>query len=524
MACGPRRLATFGLIAALALTGCTPGTPTPSPTSAGLVTPSGATQDAATRLVREGAPALPQVIATATFATDHDYAGCELAFFSVTATDASTVVTWGPRCGDREPATIFTRESPRQEPPALRVGDDTYKVTQFQDITYSVAATLRQNLSPWGGFQPEARPSSALYAPLPAGTTSVEITSPAFTAPVTVPVTRPDAHAGGSTAIPILARATLQGRSTGHGDTPILASVHGIRRVPGATAVYYSLTTPDGGDQRALGTLGFYGNNTTYSPNWMALGFMENFANASAAFDHDRDLALGQLGRNGSGDYGVLASGYKAEWPLRDATQPLVLVAYLPELPASTHSIDLLLGGRLILQDLPVSDGAMTPVSSDQFPVLGTGWPTIPEDMLTSLPAEESTNVTSPLTDIVTDGKITHAGQTLELNTEVLFDYNEATLTPAANGVINQAATDITAAGSAGEITITGHTDDTGTDSYNLDLSERRARAVADALRPHLPAAITMTVDGKGEAEPIYDNGTDTGKAANRRVTITLPG
>lgn len=522
MARGPRRLAALGVIAALTLAGCTPAR-TPDPSPADSVAPSGSAEDAAASIVRKGAPDLPQVIAVATFATGNDSDGCELAIFSVTATDASTVVNWGPRCGDRHPGTIFTRESPQQEPPALRVGDDTYKVTQYQDVTSAVASSLRRNLAPWGSFETQARPSSATYAPLPKGTTSVEIASPAFVAPVTVPVTRPNLHAGGTPDLPILARVTVQGRSPEHGATPILASVHGIRRVPGATAVYYSITTPDGGDQSDFAVLGNYGHNTIYSPNWMELGALMNFGNASAAFDYDRELAVGQLGRNGWRDYGALAPGSRAETKLKNATQPLVLVAYLPELPTATSKIDLLLGGRLILQDLPITDGAMTPTSTDEFPALGTGWPTLQTELLASMPAEESTNVTSPLIPVVTDGKITHAGQTLELNTEVLFNYDEATLTPAADAIIAQAATDITAAGTSGAITITGHTDNTGTDSYNLDLSRRRAQTVADALRPLLPATLTMTIDGKGETQPIAENNTEAGKAANRRVAITLP-
>ena len=519
---GPRRLATLGLIAALTLAGCTPGSPTPGPSPAGSVTASRSPEDAAASIVRQGAPGLQPVTTAATFAVDNDSDGCELAIFSVTATDASTVVNWGPRCGDRKPGTIFTRETTPQEPPALRVGEDTYKATQYQDVTHTVMSSFRQNLAPWGDFQTEARPSSATYAPLPAGTTSVEITSPAFAAPITVPVTKPDLHPGGTTDLPILARATFQGRAD-RGHTPMLASVHGIRRVTGATAIYYSLTTPDGSDQSEFSILDFYGNNTIYSPNWMEMGAMMNFANAFAAFDNDQDLAIGQLGRNGTGAYSALAPGSQAEDALKTSTQPLVLVAYLPALPASTSTIDLLLGGRLILQDLPVSDGAMTPTSTEQFPVLGTGWPAVPEQLLASMPTEESTNVTSPLIQVITDGKITHAGDTLELNTEVLFNYNEATLTPAAAQVIEQAAADITAAGTSGTITITGHTDNTGTTDYNLDLSKRRARTVADALRPHLPPTITMTVDGKGETQPIADNATDAGKAANRRVVVTLP-
>ena len=67
------------------------------------------------------------------------------------------------------------------------------------------------------------------------------------------------------------------------------------------------------------------------------------------------------------------------------------------------------------------------------------------------------------------------------------------------------------------------YTDSTGDDAYNQALSERRAESVRAALQAKLPGTITLTAEGKGEADPIADNGTDDGRALNRRVTITLP-
>ena len=68
-------------------------------------------------------------------------------------------------------------------------------------------------------------------------------------------------------------------------------------------------------------------------------------------------------------------------------------------------------------------------------------------------------------------------------------------------------------------VVVEGHTDDRGEASYNQQLSERRARAVATALinRFNIDAARVSAV-GKGEAEPIADNSTTAGRAANRRV------
>lgn len=69
-------------------------------------------------------------------------------------------------------------------------------------------------------------------------------------------------------------------------------------------------------------------------------------------------------------------------------------------------------------------------------------------------------------------------------------------------------------------ITIEGHTDSDATDEYNLDLSNRRTETVRAWLVEHGIDAARLTAVGKGESEPVADNETAAGKAANRRVEI----
>lgn len=70
-------------------------------------------------------------------------------------------------------------------------------------------------------------------------------------------------------------------------------------------------------------------------------------------------------------------------------------------------------------------------------------------------------------------------------------------------------------------LTIVGHTDSIGTAAANLDLSRRRATRVRAALvAEHGAAAASLTADGRGEQEPIDDNGTVLGRARNRRVDL----
>lgn len=71
-------------------------------------------------------------------------------------------------------------------------------------------------------------------------------------------------------------------------------------------------------------------------------------------------------------------------------------------------------------------------------------------------------------------------------------------------------------------IEVAGHTDSVGTDTYNLDLSRRRADAVANYLMSKGVMRDRIMTVGAGKNHPIADNSTEAGRAANRRVEITL--
>src|SRR3546814_18449530 len=71
-------------------------------------------------------------------------------------------------------------------------------------------------------------------------------------------------------------------------------------------------------------------------------------------------------------------------------------------------------------------------------------------------------------------------------------------------------------------IEVAGHTDSVGTDSYNQQLSQQRAEAVANYLNSRGVMRDRMITVGAGETRPIASNDTETGRAKNRRVEITL--
>jgi outer membrane protein OmpA-like peptidoglycan-associated protein len=69
---------------------------------------------------------------------------------------------------------------------------------------------------------------------------------------------------------------------------------------------------------------------------------------------------------------------------------------------------------------------------------------------------------------------------------------------------------------------VTGHTDNTGTRQYNLNLSEHRAEAVADYLVTRDVARKRMFVQGAGFDSPLADNASAEGRAQNRRVELYI--
>ncbi len=71
-------------------------------------------------------------------------------------------------------------------------------------------------------------------------------------------------------------------------------------------------------------------------------------------------------------------------------------------------------------------------------------------------------------------------------------------------------------------IRVTGHTDNTGSRQYNQTLSEQRAQSVADYLVTRQVSRSRMQVQGMGFDQPIADNGTAEGRAANRRVELYI--
>ncbi|WP_457787688.1 OmpA family protein [Pseudomonas sp. PL-6] len=101
----------------------------------------------------------------------------------------------------------------------------------------------------------------------------------------------------------------------------------------------------------------------------------------------------------------------------------------------------------------------------------------------------------------------------------VLFAFDSAELTGEARGLLADVATRLTGANLV-SVRVVGHTDSVGSDAYNQGLSERRARSVADFLIAQGVPAGKVSTEGRGESQPVADNGSDAGRAENRRVEL----
>jgi outer membrane protein OmpA-like peptidoglycan-associated protein len=71
-------------------------------------------------------------------------------------------------------------------------------------------------------------------------------------------------------------------------------------------------------------------------------------------------------------------------------------------------------------------------------------------------------------------------------------------------------------------IDVYGHTDPSGGDGINIPLSQNRAQSVATYLAQRGVNSARIATQGFGSSRPIADNGTEAGRAANRRVEIRI--
>jgi outer membrane protein OmpA-like peptidoglycan-associated protein len=106
---------------------------------------------------------------------------------------------------------------------------------------------------------------------------------------------------------------------------------------------------------------------------------------------------------------------------------------------------------------------------------------------------------------------------------DVLFDFNQATLKPGAKEKLAKVS-GILLAYPTLHMNVEGHTDSVGTDDYNLKLSQRRADAVRDYLTSNAINSANVQAIGVGKDDPVASNDTAAGRQQNRRVEMVVSG
>jgi outer membrane protein OmpA-like peptidoglycan-associated protein len=112
-------------------------------------------------------------------------------------------------------------------------------------------------------------------------------------------------------------------------------------------------------------------------------------------------------------------------------------------------------------------------------------------------------------------------GIVVTFDSGILFDFDSAALRPEAKANLRDLAESLTQYENT-ELLIVGHTDAVGSDTYNDQLSRRRADAAAQYIGSLGIRPSRLSTSGRGESEPIASNESDYGRQQNRRVEIAI--
>jgi len=121
-----------------------------------------------------------------------------------------------------------------------------------------------------------------------------------------------------------------------------------------------------------------------------------------------------------------------------------------------------------------------------------------------------------PAKTVVQVAKVTYDAKSL-------FDFDQSTVKPEGQVALNQLVAKLQTV-TVEVVIVVGHTDSVGTNTYNLNLGQRRAEAVKRYLTSQGVEATRVYTDSKGENQPIASNKTAQGRSENRRVVVEVYG
>lgn len=328
----------------------------------------------------------------------------------------------------------------------------------------------------------------------------------ASAAALLVGVGAPPAAAAGSDDIPIAGTFVYNGYND-PSNGAIHGAIHAVVRVPGGTAVYYSVGGKGAQPGAVMPRIGL---DSPYSVGdaW-ALTVVDTKGlklYLPLASDGQKCLCSAQADITGPGG----------------TAKPEVGWAVLPPLPDDLKSVTVQFGFGNLVVDVPVTD-QLPSLTTTKLPIaLGSGWPQLPDatTIKQADPKQSIRPLVSNVADPDTATKRTSGETAISVDTDVLFDYGKADLTAKAQGTLRKVAAQLSAKGD-GNVSVVGYTDSAGSESFNQTLSEKRAQAVQKALQKLVHKdGLTFSSAGKGESDPVADNATKDGRQLNRRVTV----
>jgi outer membrane protein OmpA-like peptidoglycan-associated protein len=119
--------------------------------------------------------------------------------------------------------------------------------------------------------------------------------------------------------------------------------------------------------------------------------------------------------------------------------------------------------------------------------------------------------------------KVERIGEGIKItfSSGILFDVNQADLKDQYKGELSELSKILNKYDDT-NILLAGHTDSTGSEEYNLKLSEKRADSVANYLATQNVNSQRFSTEGYGESQPVATNDTPAGRAQNRRVEVAI--
>ncbi|MDO4887725.1 MAG: OmpA family protein [Actinomycetaceae bacterium] len=353
----------------------------------------------------------------------------------------------------------------------------------------------------------------ASYAPLPEGVDKVTVTFPGFDPVENVPVTR-DKPAAAVTAKSPTDQHVLASRSTVADVQKATVELNSVIDANGSTFVSWSVTNND--DSRIQVSDAF------------SSGRYESAVDESGGSgDSHGDVANGVVLVDGANRHAYHVAYDKSEDCLCSDDlsaafispgQTVTFFATFAQLPEGTDSVAVHIPTAGVFDNVPVTRvGDRASPSEDSK---GSGDPRVPKVGIVA-PRLDTILVTSTDDDASTTTRLP-GGVRTTLAGDVNFEVDSDQLTDRARQILDGLAEEWSDEPPEA-VTIIGHTDSVADDAHNLDLSKRRAQAVADYLGGKVPG-LDIAVDGKGESQPVADesgDNVDAARAANRRVEIT---